>query len=138
MITRAYIEKQKPSLAQGYGFKGAKHWNNLETQAAVEKELTLQALLEKEGVDQTAVNTKGQSLLYVMAGQEGNRRRRRREGSLLMRVARFRFLMGKGLDPLAEDREHQTALDVAAMNRANDILGLFKAQQRELAILAIK
>ncbi|KAF9771701.1 hypothetical protein IL306_010652 [Fusarium sp. DS 682] len=127
-ITRAYVEKQKPTLAQGHGFQGAEHWNDLETQAAVEKESTLWALLEKEGVDWTAVNAKGQSLLHVVAGWEGNGRRRRGEGSLSMRVARFRFLMGKGLDPLAEDREHRTALDVAAVNRADDILGLFKAQ----------
>ncbi|KAF4456329.1 hypothetical protein F53441_1488 [Fusarium austroafricanum] len=127
-ITRAYFEKQKPDLAQGYGFKGTEHWIDLEKQAAMEKEPILWAVLDKAGVNWTAVDAKGQSLLHIVAGRKVHGVRRRRERQGLMRVARFRFLMGKGLDPVAEDGEHRTALDVAAANRADDIMELFKAE----------
>lgn len=36
--------------------------------------------------------------------------------------------MSKGLDALAEDVEHRMALNVAAVNKAKDILALFKLE----------
>ncbi|KAF4957104.1 hypothetical protein FGADI_3323 [Fusarium gaditjirri] len=90
-------------------------------QVIQENRSVLWALFDKAGVDWTAISAKGQSLLHVVAGHKG-------QGCCFTRLERFEFLMGKGLDPLAEDREHRTALDIAAANGANEIIELFKTE----------
>ncbi|CAF3540505.1 unnamed protein product [Fusarium graminearum] len=96
-------------------------WHNkLQLKTAVEQAPILWALLDEFGVDWTAVNNEGQSLLHVVAAERkrlSNKRQRR-----------FEFLMGKGLNALEENNMHQTALDVAAAHGAEDILTLFNAE----------
>ena len=69
-------------------------------------------------MDFFAVNEKGETLLHVVAGNVTTFWRHQ--------VPRFRFLMEKGLDPVAEDGSQRTPLDVAAGVGANDILELFR------------
>jgi ankyrin repeat protein len=127
-ITRAYFNKHNPDLVPRHSFQSSEPWSAIERRFAVEKESMLWALLEKAGVDWTAVDARGQFLLHIVAGREVYAYSRTREDPISPRVVRFRFLMGKGLDPLAEDGYHRTALDVAAVNSADDILELFKAE----------
>jgi ankyrin repeat protein len=111
-MTRVYPNKC-------FGHCSCFYHSEVERQAMEEKRPVLWALFEKVGVDWMAVDAKGQSLLHVVANR-GN------YGSCLTRLARFKFLMSKGLDPLVEDQEHRTALDIAAANGAPDIMELFK------------
>ncbi|KAG4274481.1 hypothetical protein FPRO04_09439 [Fusarium proliferatum] len=90
-----------------------------ERQAMEERRPVPWALFEKAGVDWTAINANGQSLLHLVASHRG-------QGSCFTRLERFKLLVGKGLDPLVEDQEHRTALDIAAANGAYDIMELFK------------
>lgn len=95
--------------------------------AAREAEPKLWQLLDEAGVDWLATNESGQSLLHVVAADVT------REYDSFhhypgRRVARFRFLISKGLDALAEDNEHRTALDIAAALGVQDILDIFKTK----------
>jgi ankyrin repeat protein len=68
-------------------------------------------LVEDAGADLFVTNGKGQGLLHVAAtGPAKN----------------FKRLMGKGLDPLLEDCERRTALDVAAACGNKEVLKLFE------------
>jgi hypothetical protein len=127
-ITRAYFNKHSPDLVPQHSFQSSEPWSAIERCFAVEKESILWALLAKAGVDWTDVDARGQFLLHVVAGREVYAYSRIREDPISPRVVRFRFLMGKGLDPLAEDGYHWAALDVAAVNSADDILDLFKVE----------
>ncbi|WYZ40004.1 hypothetical protein EsH8_IV_000345 [Colletotrichum jinshuiense] len=69
------------------------------------------AALEAAGADFQARNGAAQSLLHVAA-----------KGP----VAMFQALLARGLDPMLEDNEGKTALDVAAACRNAGVLGLFK------------
>ncbi|UZP43280.1 hypothetical protein NXS19_011096 [Fusarium pseudograminearum] len=96
-------------------------WHNkLQVKTAVEQAPILWALLDEFGVDWTAVNNEGQSLLHVVAAEP--------KGLSNKRQRRFQFLMGKGLNALEENNMHQTALDVAAAHGAEDILALFNVE----------
>ncbi|EEU33953.1 uncharacterized protein NECHADRAFT_89016 [Fusarium vanettenii 77-13-4] len=97
----------------------------LEKKAAVEREPILWALLEQHGVDWGVVDAKGRSLLHIVAGEDHRHVEVDFESG---RLRRFKFLMGTGLDALAEDTAHRTALDVAAATKADDILILFKVE----------
>ena len=70
------------------------------------------AVFDAAGVDWGVINDKGESLLHLVAPANN--------------VKRFKFLLAKGLDPLAEDTEHRTPLDLADASGAKDILDLFK------------
>jgi ankyrin repeat protein len=112
---------------EGSGSKGPNRyeiWDDDEEQAAVEREPMLWALFDELGIDWTVVNTRGQSLLHIVATKDYSS-----EGCDFEpeRLPRFKFLVGKGLDALKEDNEHRTALDVAAANNAEDILKWFTA-----------
>ncbi|PTD06270.1 Ankyrin-3 [Fusarium culmorum] len=96
-------------------------WHNkLQLKTAVEQAPILWALLDEFGVDWTAVNNEGQSLLHVVAAEPKRLSNKRQ--------LRFQFLMGKGLNALEENSIHQTALDVAAAHGAEDILALFNVE----------
>ncbi|KAH7322527.1 ankyrin repeat-containing domain protein [Stachybotrys elegans] len=95
--------------------------------AALEKEPILWALLDGLGVDWSAVDAKGRSLLHVVAGEADEAGEPISPRIQSRRLCRFNFLRGKGLDALAEDKMHQSPLDVAAANKADDIMELFKA-----------
>ncbi|KAI1172127.1 ankyrin [Nemania sp. FL0916] len=84
------------------------------------EEILFETVFEKAGVDWKAVNKKGESLLHVIA----RKRDAARDGKKA--AGRFRYLLGKGLDPFAEDEMHRTALDVAALNGVKEILALFE------------
>jgi ankyrin repeat protein len=113
---------------EGSGSKGPgryEMWEDAEEQAAVEREPVLWALFDELGVDWTAVNSKGQSLLHIVAAKDYSSIGCDFEPE---RLPRFKFLVGKGLDVLKEDSEYRTVLDVAAANNAEDILKWFTAE----------
>ncbi|KAF5618732.1 hypothetical protein F52700_12252 [Fusarium sp. NRRL 52700] len=111
-MTRVYPDKCFSHCACSYH-------SEFERQAMETKRPVLCVLFEKVGVDWGTVNAKGQSLLHVVARQKGR-------GTCFMRLERFKFLMGKGLDPLMENWEHRTALDIVAASGAHEIMELFK------------
>jgi len=86
---------------------------------AVEHEYRLWSVFEMSGLDWTATSKSRKTLLHIVATDVNKKYVGRRP-------ARFRFLMGKGLDVLAEDDQHQTALDVAAALEVDDIFEIFK------------
>lgn len=94
---------------------------DLEKQIALENEPDLWALFDQFGVDWTVFNNERQSLLHLVAARGAKNERLR-----TMRFRRFEFLMGKGLDVFAEDINSQTALDIAAAGKEEEILTLFK------------
>lgn len=104
--------------------------NIRESKAAVDKEHMLFAIFEEMGVRWSTTSKSRRTLLHVVAGagtddytyDQHNKR------YIGRRQARFRFLMSKGLDVLAEDDRHQTALDVAAALGAEEILDIFKSK----------
>lgn len=100
-------------------------WEDAEEQAAVDREPMLWALFDELGVDWTAVNERGQSLLHIVATKNYT--------SIWSdfdpeRLPRFKFLVGKGLDVMKEDCEYRTVLDVAAANNAKDVLKYFTTE----------
>ncbi|KAH7129175.1 hypothetical protein EDB81DRAFT_950881 [Dactylonectria macrodidyma] len=73
--------------------------------AAVEREYLIWPFLDELGVNWTAVNFKKETLLHVVvAGGKWSRNM----------VRRFEFLVGNGLDPMHENEDLRTPLDVAA------------------------
>ncbi|KAK4148954.1 ankyrin repeat-containing domain protein [Chaetomidium leptoderma] len=87
--------------------------------AEIRKKVTEEALwaaFEEANMDWTARNGKGEGLLHIVAGNTNTDRA----------VERFKVLVAKGLDPMAEDDEQRTALDVAASVGCEGILTLFK------------
>ncbi|KAH7174918.1 ankyrin repeat-containing domain protein [Fusarium flagelliforme] len=93
----------------------------LEKEIALERETDLWALFAGFGVDWTVFNNKRQSLLHVVAARSAEN-----EGLRTRRLRMFEFLMNKGLDVFAEDGNGQTALDIAAAGKAEEIMNLFK------------
>ena len=93
----------------------------LEDGIAIKREADLWALFDRLGVDWTVCNNEQQCLLHVTAA-----RRAGNEASRTMKLRRFEFLMGKGLDVFAEGVNGQTPLDMAAASKAEEILALFK------------
>ncbi len=75
-------------------------------------------ILADAGADFFAVNHAGETLLHTVALTANAVRT---EGM----VERFRWLLDRGLDPLAEDANHRTCLDVAAMRKNQHILELY-------------
>jgi ankyrin repeat protein len=63
--------------------------------------------LGQAGVDWSLVDNDGETLLHVLAAQQNH-------FLGLLAIKRFKFLMGKGLDPMQEDGNQRTSLDVAA------------------------
>ena len=72
-------------------------------------------LFESVGMDFKALNKQGESLLHTIAHKVS-----------ASGVEEFKFLLEKGLDPLAEDDRQRTPLDIAAGVGAKGILGLFQ------------
>ncbi|KAF5543545.1 hypothetical protein FPHYL_11246 [Fusarium phyllophilum] len=118
-LSWAKLDEERHTLSKKWGGDRWKVNKELEEQIVEETEPKIWALFDEMGVDWSIINVKGESLLHAVAGQE------RSSG----RAARFQFLVGKGLDPTAEDMQGQTALDVAAHRKADDILALYKAEQ---------
>ncbi|RBR24477.1 uncharacterized protein FIESC28_02673 [Fusarium coffeatum] len=95
---------------------------NMEDSITLEKEQALWALFYELGVDWTIFNNERQSLMHIVAAKRVSD-----EDLKWTRLRTFEYLMGKGLDALAEDINGQTALDIAAAVGAEDILAHFKA-----------
>lgn len=93
--------------------------------ATVEQESQVWALFDQVGMDWLVTSTPGESLLHVVAADVTNEEEKYRYWPG-RRLARFRFLMSKGIDVLAEDQKHRTALDIAAAVGVEDILEMFK------------
>lgn len=79
-------------------------------------------VFEAAKVDWGVVNSAGETLLHIVAAARG--------GDYYtgpkIRAGRFTLLLAKGLDPMAEDAQHRTVLDVAAAFGAREILKIFE------------
>ncbi|KAH8653076.1 ankyrin repeat-containing domain protein [Tricladium varicosporioides] len=75
-----------------------------------------------ENANILATNNNGETLLHICAKWKLGLSKQH----ISEVVDSFTFLMGKGLDPMAEDHNQRTALDVAAAYEHNDILALFQ------------
>ncbi|KAF5603826.1 uncharacterized protein FSUBG_7075 [Fusarium subglutinans] len=118
-LSWAKLDEERHTLSQKWGGDRWKVNKELEKQIVEEVEPKIWALFDEMGVDWSVVDAKGRSLLHVVAGQEQSFRR----------VARFQVLVRKGLDPMAEDMQGRTALDLATHRKADDILSLYEAGQ---------
>ncbi|KAF4441420.1 hypothetical protein FACUT_2728 [Fusarium acutatum] len=116
-LSWAKMDEERHTLSKKWDGDRWKVNKELEEQIAEETEPKIWALFDEMGVEWSVVDAKGQSLLHVVAGQE----------RAFRRVARFQFLVRKELDPMAEDMGGQTALDIAAHRKADDVLALYKA-----------
>ncbi|RGP79318.1 ankyrin repeat-containing domain [Fusarium longipes] len=99
------------------------HVENMEKDISLEQEKALWTFFDLLRVEWTVLNDKRQSLLHLVAA-----RRAEDKDSKTRKLRRFEFLLSKGLDPLGENIEHRTALDIAAANNAEEILALFKLE----------
>ncbi|KAJ5889943.1 hypothetical protein N7504_010753 [Penicillium tannophilum] len=84
------------------------------------------------GADFFASDNEGNTLLHLLATRKPDTRG---SGSLHegkdALVGRFKYLLGLGLDPMAEDAQQRTSLDVAAAYRSEHIFELFKRKPME-------
>lgn len=71
------------------------------------------------GVDIFAVNTQGEIALHVITRRESNYYTKPGYDKAL-----FESMLGKGLDPLQEDKKGRSALDVASACEKHDIVGV--------------
>jgi ankyrin repeat protein len=86
---------------------------------------------KEAGVDFFARNDAGSSLLHVLAGRKlGNHRHVHYQEEITVPIENavnwFGFLTGIGLDPMLEDAQQRTCLDVAAACDNQHILKLFR------------
>ncbi|KAG4258923.1 hypothetical protein FPRO04_11012 [Fusarium proliferatum] len=114
--TWAKMDEERHNLSKKWGGDRWKVNKELEEQIVEGTEPKIWAFFDTMAVEWSVINVKGESLLHVVAGQERPFRR----------VARFQFLVSQGLDLMAEDMQGQTALDIAAHGKADDILALYK------------
>jgi ankyrin repeat protein len=95
------------------------------------------SLFESAGANLFARDNEGQSLLHIAARETFEVKKTEDQYSFMFRAkadvhpeekatARFEVLMGKGLDPLAEDGLKRTSLDVAAACGKESVLKLFE------------
>ncbi|KAE8454120.1 hypothetical protein EG329_005044 [Mollisiaceae sp. DMI_Dod_QoI] len=90
------------------------------------------SLLEEAGADLFARNEEGEGVLHVVA--------KKKQNEIITHLAKsnvvdtFRFLMEKGLDPMVEDNNQRTALDVAAAYGNDAVLALFKRDKAQVVL----
>jgi len=82
-------------------------------------EKLLYDVFDNAGVDWGVINNNGETLMHVVAGGYGR-------PMIGTGVQRFKFLMEKGLDVMAENTRQQTPLDLAAALDEKEILALLK------------
>ncbi|KAL6805184.1 ankyrin repeat-containing domain protein [Trichoderma sp. SZMC 28012] len=88
-------------------------------------ELEQLAIYEKAGADFMVRNNAGETLLHTLASssfQHGYGSKSKDD----ITIARLKFLVSKGLDPLAEDGRQRTAIDVAVACDNKGFLDFFK------------
>lgn len=108
-------------------------WRTAETDARGDNDGLL--FFKDLGADFFARNNAGTSLLHVVAGRKIPRGIIVREDELKAPIENlvqwFQFLMDMGLDPMLEDAQQRTSLDVAAACGNEHILELFKQKPME-------
>ncbi|EGX95550.1 ankyrin 2,3/unc44, putative [Cordyceps militaris CM01] len=97
--------------------------NKLEAVVLGKMDTALLDMFAARGVDWLARNNRGETLMHVGVQHRGGA------------AVKVRYLLGKGVDPAAEDEDLRTALDVAASLEANDVLGLFGRDGQDAARL---
>jgi len=85
---------------------------------------------EKANADLFVTNNEGETLLHLSAKKSSHRYH---HGRISDTLDTFKFLIEKGVDPMAEDKYQRTALDVAAAYNNDAILSLFKRDQPQTA-----
>ncbi|KAK0099478.1 hypothetical protein ONS96_008315 [Cadophora gregata f. sp. sojae] len=82
----------------------------------------------KAGANMFTMNNEGETLLHLMAKKVNHNKRFDIYvfGKRGPNADGFKFLMKMGLDPMTEDKDHRTPLDVAAACSNNLVLDLFK------------
>lgn len=84
------------------------------------------------GADFFINNDEGTTLLHLLATRQPNTWKpsnSRSDRNAI--VGCFKYLMGLGLDPMAEDAQQRTSLDFAAASGSEHIIKLFKREQME-------
>ncbi|CAG8269634.1 unnamed protein product [Penicillium nalgiovense] len=88
-------------------------------------------IFEEAGADFLTQNNAGFSLLHILASKKADDRFGAKSKSPGNVVRRFKILMSRGLDPMAEDARQRTSLDVAAACGGEHILKLFARNPME-------
>ncbi|KAJ6002676.1 hypothetical protein N7451_005223 [Penicillium sp. IBT 35674x] len=84
------------------------------------------------GADFFTSDNEGTTLLHLLAAKKlDTRGSGSSQDGIDALVGRFKYLMGLGLDPMAEDAQQRTSLDVAAAYRSEHIIKLFKRRPME-------
>ncbi|KAJ6103909.1 ankyrin 2-3/unc44 [Penicillium sp. IBT 16267x] len=84
------------------------------------------------GADLFVSNDEGTTLLHLLAARQPNTsgpRNPQKDRDAI--VGRFKYLMELGLDPMAEDAQQRTSLDIAAAYGSEHIIKLFKRETME-------
>lgn len=88
-------------------------------------------VFQEAGADFLTCDDYGISSLHLLASTDVARQYASREAAISEVVQRFKFLMDLGLDPMAEDAQQRTSLDVAAACGSEHVLKLFKREPVE-------
>ena len=116
-------------------FKACPHGTKRMFNADLNAEETYKTLLPMYTAAGASVfdrDTAGQTLLHIVATKRYNERFSHFQGDQAGRVAElFKYLMELGLDPMAEDGQQRTSLDVAAACGNERVLKLFERSGRQ-------
>ncbi|KAF4492384.1 putative serine/threonine-protein kinase [Colletotrichum fructicola Nara gc5] len=112
------LQGETPLFGYFGGFTpGEKHFYKIHRDIKTYDEAGALAVLKAAGADFSVQRNDGQGLLHIAAkGHE----------------VRFKKLLDEGLDPLLEDGERRTALNVAASSDNTGVLKLFKRGETEV------
>ena len=83
-------------------------------------------MFEAKGADLTVRDNKGRGILHALAKHKSAVKKDGKEGA---DVRIFRYLMERGLDPMLEDGEQRSSLDVAMASGSVGILEIFKREK---------
>lgn len=120
---------QRPFLAQpvlaSTGFPVAPPQQPVDRTKLEDFEQEQLAFYEEAGADFMVRNNAGETLLHILASSsfQGSHGGRSKDD---ITIARFKFLVAKGLDPLAEDGRQRTAIDIAVACDNKGFLDFFK------------
>jgi hypothetical protein len=120
---------QRPFLAQpvlaSTGFPVAPPQQPVDRTKLEDFEQEQLAFYEEAGADFMVRNNAGETLLHILASSsfQGSHGGRSKDDII---IARFKFLVAKGLDPLAEDGRQRTAIDIAVACDNKGFLDFFK------------
>ncbi|GLI72424.1 hypothetical protein PoHVEF18_000600 [Penicillium ochrochloron] len=112
---------------------GGNFWGKAETDSRSDDDFLL--FFKGRGADFRTLNDARTSLLHVVAGRKISKdrffRKEELKAAMENHVKWFKFLMDMGLDPMLEDAQQRTSLDVAAACGNEHILKLFKQKPME-------